>query len=207
MAESSPLGLQKRPVEPPTKPRGAESQRESPLHTEREPAPFRQPNLVDLNPDFSWLIDCSTTFATVIIHTLNVNSSAMASSQLLNWTPSLSSPDFKAVEVVLLQLEQHLTLRTYLDGYRLSSADTEIWTALRTSKVASGIVRKGSLTNVARWSSFIEASHPEIQAEIKATQAKQKEKRAAASKAGGNYNIGLKNTENGVVTRFPPEPS
>jgi glutamyl-tRNA synthetase len=60
---------------------------------------------------------------------------------------------------------------------------------------------------VAHWSSFIEASHPEIQGDIKAAQSKEKEKRAAASKAGGNYNIGLKNTENGVVTRFPPEPS
>jgi len=27
------------------------------------------------------------------------------------------------------------------------------------------------------------------------------------AKQGANYNIGLKNTENGVVTRFPPEPS
>jgi glutamyl-tRNA synthetase len=58
---------------------------------------------------------------------------------------------------------------------------------------------------VARWFSSIEASHPEIQGDIKAAQAKEKEKRAAASKAGGNYNIGLKSTENGVVTRFPPE--
>ena len=29
----------------------------------------------------------------------------------------------------------------------------------------------------------------------------------AKSKAGASYNIGLKNTEGGVVTRFPPEPS
>ncbi len=29
----------------------------------------------------------------------------------------------------------------------------------------------------------------------------------AKVKQGANYNIGLKNTENGVVTRFPPEPS
>jgi glutamyl-tRNA synthetase len=133
----------------------------------------------------------------------------MAGSKILDWAPSLSTPDFKVVEAVLLELEQYLTLRTYLDGYRLSSVDKDIWVALRTSKVASGIVRKhgGSLTNVTRWSCFIEASHPEIQGDIKAAQAKEKEKRAAASKAGGNYNIDLKNTENGVVTRFPPEPS
>jgi glutamyl-tRNA synthetase len=131
----------------------------------------------------------------------------MASARTLNWAPGLSTPDFKAVEAVLLELEQHLTLRTYLEGYQLSSTDKDIWVTLKANKIANGIVHKGSLTNVARWSTFIEASHPEIQGEIKATQAKEREKRAAASKAGGSYNIGLKNTENGVVTRFPPEPS
>ncbi|KAH6847686.1 tRNA synthetases class I, catalytic domain-containing protein [Chaetomium sp. MPI-CAGE-AT-0009] len=131
----------------------------------------------------------------------------MTSSKIQGWAPTLSTPDFKAVEAVLLELERHLTLRTYLDGYKLSSADTDAWIALQANKLASGVVRKGSLVNVARWFSFIEASHPEIQGEIRAAQAKAKEKRAAASKAGGSYSIGLKNTENGVVTRFPPEPS
>jgi glutamyl-tRNA synthetase len=131
----------------------------------------------------------------------------MASPKVLDWAPSLSTSDFKAIEAVLVELEQHLTLRTYLEGYQLNSTDKDIWTALRANKIANGIVRKGSLTNVARWSSFIDASYPEIQGDIKAAQAKEKEKRATASKSGGNYNIGLKNTENGVVTRFPPEPS
>lgn len=131
----------------------------------------------------------------------------MASARITELAPSLSTPDFKAVEAILLELDQYLALRTYLGGYQLSAADKDIWIALRTNKVANGIVRKGSLTNVVRWFSFVEASHPEIQVEIKAADAKAKEKRAAASKAGGNYNIGLKNTENGVVTRFPPEPS
>ncbi|EAQ91695.1 hypothetical protein CHGG_03630 [Chaetomium globosum CBS 148.51] len=131
----------------------------------------------------------------------------MTDSKIHGWAPTLSVPDFKAVEGVLLELERHLTLRTYLDGYELSSANTDAWIALRVNKVATGAVRKGSLTNVARWFSFIEANHPEIKGEIKAAQAKAKEKRATASKAGGSYNIGLKNTENSVVTRFPPEPS
>lgn len=87
----------------------------------------------------------------------------MTSSKVQGWAPTLSTPDFKAVEAVLLELERHLTLRTYLDGYQLSSADTDAWIVLRANKVASGAVRKGSLINVARWFSFIEASHPEIQ--------------------------------------------
>ncbi|KAK4140985.1 tRNA synthetases class I, catalytic domain-containing protein [Dichotomopilus funicola] len=131
----------------------------------------------------------------------------MAGLSVSNWAPHLSTPDFKTVEAVLFELERHLTLRTYITGYELSSTDKEIWTAVKTGKVANGILRKGSLTNVGRWFSFVEASHPEIQGEIQAAQIKEKKKRAAASKAGVNYNIGLKNTENGVVTRFPPEPS
>ena len=128
----------------------------------------------------------------------------MAHSKASDWAPSLSTSDFKAVEAVLLELEQHLTLRTYLDGYQLSAADKDTWSALRTNKIANGIVRKGRLTtntNVARWFSFIEGSHPEIQKGIKTGQTEHKPKRTA------NYNIGLKNTGKGVVTRFPPEPS
>ncbi|KAJ5114348.1 glutamyl-tRNA synthetase [Penicillium alfredii] len=34
-----------------------------------------------------------------------------------------------------------------------------------------------------------------------------RQRNAAASASGASYNIGLKNTENGIVTRFPPEPS
>jgi hypothetical protein len=30
---------------------------------------------------------------------------------------------------------------------------------------------------------------------------------AKAKKQGANYNIGLKDTQNGIATRFPPEPS
>jgi glutamyl-tRNA synthetase len=41
----------------------------------------------------------------------------------------------------------------------------------------------------------------------KADQGKVATEKKPKAKKGANYNIGLKNTENGVVTRFPPEPS
>lgn len=119
----------------------------------------------------------------------------------------LLASDFKSIEEVLLQLDKSLTLRTYLGGYTLSSADEEVWTALRANNVAVAIVRRGSMQHVSRWYNYLEAVHPEIQTEFSAAQARAKNERAAASRAGGNYNIGLKGTENGVVTRFPPEPS
>lgn len=114
--------------------------------------------------------------------------------------PALAGGDFKSLEPLLLDLEKFLTLRTYLSGYDLSPADKKVWTALRNNKVAIGLVRKGSFASVTRWFNLIEAAHPEVKEEASGGKPK-------AKKGGANYNIGLPNTENGVVTRFPPEPS
>ncbi|RSL61608.1 hypothetical protein CEP54_006156 [Fusarium duplospermum] len=48
---------------------------------------------------------------------------------------------------------------------------------------------------------FIEEAHPEFKQKLKEAKAKSTEKRG-----GANYNIGLSNIEDGVVTRFSPEP-
>ncbi|KAK4168070.1 putative glutamate--tRNA ligase, cytoplasmic [Cladorrhinum sp. PSN259] len=120
---------------------------------------------------------------------------------------ALLTADFRSIEPRLQFLDKHLVLRTYLEGYTLGELDTKVWQALRGNRAAVSFIRKGSLVNLTRWFIFIEENHPEIQAEIKALDAAAKAKVAAASKAGASYALALQNTDQGVVTRFLPEPS
>jgi glutamyl-tRNA synthetase len=121
--------------------------------------------------------------------------------------PAKLGGDFRSIEAHLRDLDKHLTLRSYLEGYSLSELETKIWQTLRGNKAAIGFVRKNTLPNLTRWFTFIEQSHPEIQEELKAADAAAKAKAQAASKAGASYNLALQDTEKGVVTRFLPEPS
>jgi glutamyl-tRNA synthetase len=119
----------------------------------------------------------------------------------------LTPLDFKSNEPFLAELDKYLTLRSYIDGYTISEADTKLWIAIRSNKVANAFMRKNSMANLARWYYYIEATHPEIQSEVLAKADAEKAKKAAGSKAGASYNIALQNADKGVVTRFPPEPS
>lgn len=125
----------------------------------------------------------------------------------LNPLEALLAADFRTIEPRLRDLDKHLTLRTYLDGYTLGELDTKIWLALRGNRAAVSFIKKGSLANLARWFTYIEESHPEIQAEVNAKDKAAKAKVAAASKAGASYALALQNADKGVVTRFLPEPS
>lgn len=77
----------------------------------------------------------------------------------------LAAPDFKSIEPHLVTLDKHLILRSYIDGYSLSEADTKLWVTIRSNKVANAFLRKGALVNLSRWFTFIEETHPEIQEE------------------------------------------
>ncbi|KAL9119259.1 MAG: hypothetical protein Q9187_004183 [Circinaria calcarea] len=115
--------------------------------------------------------------------------------------------DFKAVESPLLELDSHLTLRSYVVGYTLTAADLSVWGAIRGNKVGYAAIKKGSMLNVSRWFRFVEETNPWIATVIQSMNAVAQEKKAAKSKEGASYEIALPETEKGVVTRFPPEPS
>ncbi|KAL2825945.1 tRNA synthetases class I, catalytic domain-containing protein [Aspergillus cavernicola] len=120
---------------------------------------------------------------------------------------SLTSFDFKAVDPKLQKINNHLILRSFAVGYALSTADIALWGALRGNRVAIGAIRKGTLVNLTRWFTFLEELCPWAVAALDALNASAKEKKTAKAKEGASYDIALLNTDKGVVTRFPPEPS
>jgi len=121
---------------------------------------------------------------------------------------ALSKREFKSIEPHLVHLDEYLTLRSYIDGYTLSQADSTVWVAVRGHAVAHAFLKKSSLVNLSRWFAFIEQSHPELQQEFIVKDKETKSKRVAKSNSGASYNIALQDAEMGkVVTRFCPEPS
>lgn len=82
-----------------------------------------------------------------------------------------------------------------------------MWGALRGNRVAVAALKKGSLVNLTRWYRYLEELCPWASSTVEFLNSAAKEKKVAKSKEGASYDIALRNTENGVVTRFPPEPS
>jgi len=142
-----------------------------------------------------------------VTHTRTTAKTTMAIADVSQLAASLAQADFKAIEPHLLALDKHLILRTYVEGYSISEADTKLWVTIRSNKVANAFLKRATLVNTSRWFNYIEQTHPEIQEEIKLKDEAEKARIAAASKAGASYGLALQDTNKGVVTRFPPEPS
>ncbi len=123
--------------------------------------------------------------------------------QLAKFQTGLAPQDFKTIEPLFRDLDSFLTLRTYLGGYSLSTDDAAVWTTISSNKVALGLVRRSAFQNVTRWFTHLEMTHPEMVAEAKSRRTTESRPAPDANR----YSIKLQDTENGVVTRFPPEPS
>ncbi|ORY80962.1 putative glutamyl-tRNA synthetase, cytoplasmic [Protomyces lactucae-debilis] len=128
------------------------------------------------------------------------------------------SGDFKQIAPALGEMEDHLALRTYFAGYKITVADLAVWGILRSLPIASGAVRK-TYVNLGRWFRYLEAL-PWVTSALasmtSATVAANKKTKEADKLASGkksnvssaSFEIGLQDAEDGkVVTRFPPEPS
>jgi glutamyl-tRNA synthetase len=130
----------------------------------------------------------------------------MASQSLVQeWvgrSKQFESTDIKALANAFSELDAHLTLRTYLVGYALSDADVAVYKAIKANHRAASVLKQGHLRNATRWYTYIGETNPHLASAALPVRAKPTEKTTEES-----FDIGLQDTEKGVVTRFPPEPS
>ncbi|GAM83911.1 hypothetical protein ANO11243_019010 [Dothideomycetidae sp. 11243] len=107
--------------------------------------------------------------------------------------------NLKQIEGPMGELDAHLTLRTYIVGHAATEADTTVWKALRSNRIAYSYIKQSLMVNLCRWFRFIEETvQPETNLPVRTK---------GVADDGASYEIGLQDTANGVVTRFPPEPS
>ncbi|KAL0031306.1 hypothetical protein WJX79_002120 [Trebouxia sp. C0005] len=147
-------------------------------------------------------------------------SNALAAVQVDQWLDfSTAIVSGASLEAVCGIVDQFLSLRTYLVGYKLSIADLQIWGQLQASLQWEKIRKSGKLPHLTRWYNFLSQTSPlkellEANAPKKSAAA-ERVKEAAAHKGSskgaaetGSFEIDLKDAVEGkVVTRFPPEPS
>ncbi|TKX26699.1 putative glutamate--tRNA ligase [Elsinoe australis] len=124
----------------------------------------------------------------------------MSGSHIKEWqdrAEALKPLNLKQIEGPLAELDSHLTLRTYIVGFEPTEADLTVWRILRGNRIAYNYIKQNLMVNLCRWFRFIDET---LKPEVEPTKPK-------GADDGGSYEIGLQDTEAGVVTRFPPEPS
>lgn len=140
----------------------------------------------------------------------NPDASSPPVAQTSDWmsmATALNDPTYKRVEPLLAHLNGDLTLRTYICGHTLSTTDLIVWGTLRANNAAYANIKRNTMINLCRWFRFIEESNPWINKAVATLNSHRNEVKTAKAASGASYDIALPDTEKGVVTRFPPEPS
>jgi glutamyl-tRNA synthetase len=108
----------------------------------------------------------------------------------------------------LYELNNHLTLRSFIVGYHLNVADLAVWATIRGNRISHSLIKQSPIQeNVHRWYTYIEDSNPWLSETIAELTSFESKERAAASAKGASYEIDLPQVDGPMVTRFPPEPS
>lgn len=140
-------------------------------------------------------------------HTIQSKRIAMADAAIKEWqgrAEALKPLNLKQIEGPLTELNDHLTLRSYIVGYSCTDADLTVWKTIRGNRIAYAYTKQGLMANLCRWFRFIEETEkPAVELPTRG----RAEGKEAKDDTTGSYDIGLQDTAKGVVTRFPPEPS
>lgn len=120
--------------------------------------------------------------------------------------------DFKKLSLDLETIEQHLNLRSFFVGYKITAADIAVWGALRANPVMGSVIKNSVYINVTRWYQFLESDKrfSEMATLLSSSLAELKKAAKGGKKEThkANFEIDLIGAKEGeVVTRFPPEPS
>lgn len=131
----------------------------------------------------------------------------MNNHEFLRIQTGLGLLDFKSLEPILVDFDRFLTLRTFVGGFTLTPKDSKLWMVLCLNKVALGLIRRSVFVNITRWYTHLEKAYPELQDEARLQKSGAHAARSVADQRQSRYGIQLQDTDKGVVTRFPPEPS
>jgi glutamyl-tRNA synthetase len=119
----------------------------------------------------------------------------------------LYQSDFKKLSHYFDILDNHLTLRSFFVGYKVSVADFAIWGALKANAIFNKQLKTGKMptTHLARWYQYMN----NLESVNMGIASLEKAKDSAKDRSDkGSMEIGLPDAVEGrVVTRFPPEPS
>ena len=109
----------------------------------------------------------------------------------------LGGKDFKLTSASLEELNDHLSLRTFLVGYHATIADITVYGAISANGQALSAIKRNHLPNLVRWYKYV-SSIDRIGSAVEAFKAELNSKKKTKSKES-NFEIGLLDTEKGVA--------